>query len=314
MRFIICFLFCLTAFFGMAQTSTYQKLWETNPEFQKPSAVTYDVKNNVYYVANQSKTVLDSGYDFEKDGFISKVSPKGEIITLKWIEGLMDPFDVFVKDNLLYIADSEVLVIADIAQGKVIKQVSAKAFVGKDREPLAIVRDDDLKSTETSEKDIIPPPPPPEINMLSCLAGSPDGSIFVSDYGCSAVYQWKNNKLTLLVRDSRVRTRDNIIWDYPTSRLWVLNFDLIYALSPTDKSMREIAVEPASPLTGIARMQDSYLLINSFEKVFQFKGGELTPLFQGDNECGCHTDIEYANGEIVILNAKLNKLTSYKRQ
>jgi hypothetical protein len=314
MRIAIYFLFCLWSLPGVAQTSGYQKLWETRADFKQPYAVAYDKKNNVYYVANKNKSVLDDGYDYSKrnDGFISKVSPKGEIIALKWIEGLTDPADLFVKDNQLFVADDEFLVIVDIAQGKIIKQVSAEGLVNTEEASMAIFSlEGNTDSTETMQ----PPPPPPEGTFLSSVTGSPDGNIFIRDHGHKSIYVWKDNKLSLLVRDEeRLDDDSNIIWDEPTSKLWALSFDHISAISPKDKSISTLPADAAAPAMGIVRTQDAYLIVSSFNVVFQLKAGKLSELFPAGEKCGCKTDIEVANGEIVVLNSNLNKLISYKRR
>ena len=59
----------------------------------------------------------------EGDGFISKVSAKGEILELRWITGLQDPKGLFVAGDKLFVTDVTELVEMDIEKGEILEQI-----------------------------------------------------------------------------------------------------------------------------------------------------------------------------------------------
>ena len=61
--------------------------WSTDSVLKVPESVCYDVTEDILYVSNIE------GKPTEKDGkgFISKVSPEGEVLDLKWVTGIDAP-------------------------------------------------------------------------------------------------------------------------------------------------------------------------------------------------------------------------------
>lgn len=311
MRFPFFLPLLLISFLSFGQRPTYHKIWESSAAFVKPRAVIYDHTHNVFYVSNMNLTLMDSGYSWEKrnDGFISKLSAKGEIIALKWIDGLLDPAGMFLKDNFLYIADSEFLVIVDVIQGKVIKRISAKNL-RKDTPASTPIYEEGSKATGKPS----PPPAPPRMNMLTSVTGSPDGSIFIRDFGYKSIYRWRNNQLTQVIDNDQLVGYGKIIWNEEKEALWAVSYKSILQLVPDDKykMTRTIDLELANPAIGIVKMKNYYLLVTDSNEVYKYQYAELTELFKAADPCECHTDIEVANDEIVVLDSKLNKIMSFK--
>ena len=108
--FLSCLVLAVTN--SHADTENFRELWRTEG-FSNPESVIYDQENNVLYITNVN------GSPVEKDGngFISRVSMDGEIITLEWITGLNAPKGMAIIDNRLYVADIDALVEIDITQG-----------------------------------------------------------------------------------------------------------------------------------------------------------------------------------------------------
>ncbi|GAB2769722.1 SMP-30/gluconolactonase/LRE family protein [Salinimicrobium soli] len=108
--FLLIFLLTFTA---NAQKNTAFRQVEG---FSHPESVVLDHQKELLYVSNMA--------DKEKgDGFISKVSPEGEILKKKWITGLDDPKGLHVHGDTLYVSDVTVLVIMDNKKGTVIKKL-----------------------------------------------------------------------------------------------------------------------------------------------------------------------------------------------
>lgn len=96
-----------------------EKVWSTDTLLRTPESVLYEEKQNIIYVSN-----INSGSS-EKDGngFISKVSPQGDIIALKWVTGLNAPKGMGIHNDTLYVTDIDELVIIDIEKAQIVKKV-----------------------------------------------------------------------------------------------------------------------------------------------------------------------------------------------
>ncbi|MBT3383614.1 MAG: gluconolaconase [Prolixibacteraceae bacterium] len=94
-------------------------LWESDTLVRTPESVLFDIERNILYVSN-----INSG-PWEKDGngFISKMDMSGNVIDLKWIEGLSAPKGMGILGNSLFIADIDELVEANIETGKIINKI-----------------------------------------------------------------------------------------------------------------------------------------------------------------------------------------------
>ncbi len=87
--------------------------------FSHPESVVYDEDRDVLYVSN-------IGESDTEDGFISRVSFDGEILELKWIEGLKDPKGLLVDGNKLYVTAVDQFVEMDIEKGEITKRHKIK--------------------------------------------------------------------------------------------------------------------------------------------------------------------------------------------
>jgi sugar lactone lactonase YvrE len=88
--------------------------------FASPESVLYDPAGDVYLVSNING--FPSGVD--NNGFISKVSPEGKVLELKWIAGgdkgvkLDAPKGMAIAGDTLYVADITVVRMFDLKTGK----------------------------------------------------------------------------------------------------------------------------------------------------------------------------------------------------
>lgn len=113
--------FFLILFFVGWQTysQSLQLKWTSDTLLRVPESVYFDSRANVLYVSN-----ID-GKSNEKDGkgFISRVSPEGEILSLEWAGGLDAPKGMGVYKGNLYVADLTRVAVIDIASGKLTSSV-----------------------------------------------------------------------------------------------------------------------------------------------------------------------------------------------
>src|SRR5690606_13920351 len=120
---------------------------------QVPESVLHDVTSDTYLVSNINGAPLDK----DDNGFISKLSPEGQVITLQWIDGaaadveLNAPKGLGISNGTLYVADIDVIRTFDLATCKPGAQIKVAGA-----------------------------------SFLNDVAVAPDGTVYVSDTGLGA--------------------------------------------------------------------------------------------------------------------------------
>jgi DNA-binding beta-propeller fold protein YncE len=138
------------------QSERLTKLWETKEGLKTPESVLFDPKDNVLYVSN----VNEKPWEKDGNGFISKLSAKGDFIAVKWATGLSAPKGMGIAKGKLYVTDIDELVEIDLATAK----ATARYTV------------DGAKN-------------------LNDVATGPDGAVYVSDSAGRSVFVLKKGKL-----------------------------------------------------------------------------------------------------------------------
>ncbi|MCU0638706.1 MAG: ATP-binding protein [Candidatus Krumholzibacteria bacterium] len=152
------------------------KKWETDRVFKTPESVVYDAERHILYVSN-----ICGGPD-EKDGngFISQLSMKGEIVSLKWIGGLNAPKGMGISGTRLYVADVDELVEIDVEKGKVLARH-----------------------------------PAPGAKFLNDVAVGSGGAVYISDSAESqnAIYRFDGEKVELWARAPSINRPNGLLVD-----------------------------------------------------------------------------------------------------
>ncbi len=132
-----------------------EQTWMTDTVFRTPESVVYDSARNQCYVSN-----INRGAG-EGNGFISRISPDGKILDLKWVEGLKGPKGLAIAHNRLYAADIDQLVEIDMDKGIILQRY--KAFGS---------------------------------SMLNDAASDGQGNVYVSDSDTSIIYEFHDGSLS----------------------------------------------------------------------------------------------------------------------
>jgi DNA-binding beta-propeller fold protein YncE len=81
----------------------------------------FETPESAYYLEGSDQIVVSNiavfGPDGGMDGYMSLVSPDGEMVQKDWVTGLMDPKGMADKDGKLYVADATGLHVIDIESG-----------------------------------------------------------------------------------------------------------------------------------------------------------------------------------------------------
>ncbi len=157
--------------------------------FSTPESVLHDVARDVYYVSsiNGAPTAKDD------NGFISKVSPTGEVLALKFIDGATDsvtlhaPKGMGLVGDRLIVADIDVIRSFDVTTGALLDElpVHGAAFLN------------DVATDGTT--------------VVISDSGLGDGGAHGTLSGSDALYvlDLRNNALTKIVQGTEVLSRAN---------------------------------------------------------------------------------------------------------
>jgi len=142
-------------------------LWQTEPLLEIPESVLYDAQRHIIYVSNISGSPTDKN----GRGFISKLSPEGSVISLKWVTGLNAPKGSGVAGDTLYVADIDNVVKIDIETGR----ITARHHVEK-------------------------------AEFLNDIAVDSSGTVYISDMSAatSAIYRLKDGRLDVWLTDPEI--------------------------------------------------------------------------------------------------------------
>lgn len=99
---------------------TLTEVWRTDTVLLTPESVIYDRKRDILYVTNLNMEPRMK----DANGFISKIDRNGNIIQLRWIEGLSSPKGMAIVGDTLYAADVDEIVAMDINKGEIITKIA----------------------------------------------------------------------------------------------------------------------------------------------------------------------------------------------
>jgi len=108
-------------FMGMDANAIFEypgitKVWEIDQELRMPESAVYDNARNVLYISNFDR------FSAPGQQFISKVTPEGKIISLKWADGFFLPLGMSILKDKLYVVERKNLAEVDLESGKILNR------------------------------------------------------------------------------------------------------------------------------------------------------------------------------------------------
>lgn len=228
--------------------------------FQTPESVQHDITSDTYLVSNINGSPLDK----DDNGFISRLSPEGQVISLKWIDGaaadveLNAPKGIGISNGKLYVADIDVIRTFDATTGKPGAQIKVTGA-----------------------------------GFLNDVAVAPDGTVYVSDTGLKAgkdgalepskkdaIYKVSpQGKLSTFVKGEKLGLPNGLFAD--ATGLWVATWQgSIYHVTP-DGKQEAPQKAPGAQLDGLLQTADGQVLFSSWETSTVYIGGtdgQFSPL------------------------------------
>ena len=149
---------------------TLTAMWDLKGDFAAPESAYYHAASNSVFVSSINGQVLER----DGNGYISRLSPDGKVVSAKWVTGLDAPKGMRSVGNTLWVSDIDDVVSIDITKG----QITARVLVDG-------------------------------AQFLNDLATAPDGTVYVSDSTLSRIYAVKDGKSSVFVEGADLVEQPN---------------------------------------------------------------------------------------------------------
>src|SRR5262245_56878945 len=172
MRYLVAGIVILCSALALAQAEgpTLTPLWDLKGDFAAPESAYYHAASNSVFVSSINGQILDQ----DGNGYISRLSPDGKVVSAKWASGLNAPKGLRSVGNTLWVADIDEVVGMDIGSGKITSRVKVEGAT-----------------------------------FLNDLASSLDGTIYTSDSSGLKIYVVKDGKSSVFVEGADVVEQPN---------------------------------------------------------------------------------------------------------
>ncbi len=240
-----------------------EKVWETRAILSVPESVLYDAGSGFIYVSN----IAGSPSAKDSNGFISKLSREGKILSLRWATGLNAPKGMAIYRGRLYVSDIDRLVEIDLSSGGIVKNY-----------------------------------PAPGAQFLNDVAVDEDGRVYVSDSssGNSVIYRLEKGKMVPWLKDPRIKSPNGIF--YRSGKLYVGSFrdGRIFACDVKTGEIQEVAKAPMG-IDGLILYNSLFILSDWQGKVGVLEKGKFHLLLDLYSQKRNAADLGFIPEEKLIL-------------
>lgn len=208
-----------------------QQVWQAEG-LDGPESAVLDADEGVLYVSN----VNGEAGAADGNGYISKLSLKGEILDQEWATGLDAPKGLALHDGKLYVSDIDKLVVIDTATGEILASHEA-----------------------------------PGATFLNDVSAHEDGRVFVSDMMQNQIWKLEGDQFELWLEDEALGNPNGVLaegdrlllatWGKPKEDFSTDVPGHLKAIDYATKEITDVGDEPVGNLDGIeADGQGGYLV------------------------------------------------------
>lgn len=264
------FFVLITMASAQLQAQTLRKVWESDTLLSKPESAVYDQVSKMLYVSNiNGKYCVKDG-----NGFISKLNLKGEIVDLKWVDGLDSPQGLALFNEKLFVADVDNILEIDTRTAKVIKKYKVENAI-----------------------------------FLNDAASDANGTIFISDCKKNKIHQLQNGQVTVWSSDSLLKSPNGLLCS--GKKLFLLNMGngSTYKIDRKIKMLREFSsgIKNCDGITSDGK--DGFFVSGAWqgEVYYLNRNGEKKLVLDLGNEKTIAADITYIPKAKMLLVPTLYK-------
>lgn len=187
-----------------------------------PESAVLDPEAGVLYVSN----VNGGPTDKDGNGYIAKLSLKGEILEQQWAGGLDAPKGLALHGGRLYVSDIDRLVVIDVASGEIVATYEA-----------------------------------PGATFLNDVTAHEDGRVFVSDMMQNQIWKLEGEQFELWLEDEKLENPNGLMAE--ADRLLVASWGVpnedfstdvpghLKAVDYASKAIESLGGEPVGNLDGL---------------------------------------------------------------
>ena len=258
----------------VSRVPSLTRVWESDT-MMTPESVLFDAANDVLYVSNIGGVPPNKK---DGDGYISKLSPDGKIITLKWATGFDAPKGLGLLGNTLYVTDIDRLKAVDIKTGKTINtwKVTGATF-------------------------------------LNDVATTLDSVVYFTDSDKSTIHELRKGKLSVVKTDTLLGGTNGIYVHGNDLYLAGMNSGNVFQMYMGDQSFKQIASGVGAG-DGIERYQDGWIVSNWNGEIHYIDSdGKVTELLDTQDAKLNTADIEVIEERNLLLIPTFfgNKVVAY---
>lgn len=276
MRFKTILLGILLALASKANCQKLSLIWETDTLLNKPESAIFDSQNKVIYVSSINGEYCTK----DGNGFISKVDLDGNILDLKWVDGLDSPQGMGIFGNSLYVADLDKVVEIDIPK----RQIS-HTF-----------------NTDSAK-------------FLNDISVDEKGIVYISDCFADKIYRIKDRQIEIWLENPLLKRPNGLLAKQDS--LFILNMGdstaYFYNLKEKIFSLLTSGIGNCDGIVGDG--EDGFFVSGAWQgELFHLtSSGEKSLLLDLGKEHVIAADIWYVKNEHLLLIPTLNKtLRAYK--
>ena len=260
----------------LAKAPSLTMVWETDTVLRTAESVLYDQPNNILYVSNIGGVPPNKK---DGDGYISKLSTDGKIITEKWATGFDAPKGMGLLGTTLYVTDIDRIKSVDTRTGKTINTWKV-----------------------------------PGATFLNDVATSSDSVVYFTDSDKSAIHQLKKGRLSVVRIDTVLGGTNGVYVE--GNHLYLAGYQSgnVFDMNLDDQSYQKVAEEiPGGD--GIERYKDGWIVSNWNGEIYHIdKDGKVTKLLDTKADKINSADIEVIEEQDLLLVPTFfgNKVVAYK--
>jgi hypothetical protein len=267
--FILLMLSCNPAANRQKATSVDEKvnyrlelIWESDTLLRTPESVLFDRERDILYVSN----VNMNPWEKDENGFISKMDRSGNIINLKWIEGLHGPKGMGISGNSLFIADIDELVEANIQSGEIVNRIE---LTGQ-----------------------------PQLNDITV---STNGTVYVSGSGSNTIYRLDDDVLTGIFTGDEGERFNGLYWE-EDRMLFITSASSLFREWIFETDEVNFIADGMGHGDGIAPVGDGGYITTSWSGIVFYiaTDGEVTTLLNTVDEGENAADIDFCTEEQIL--------------
>ena len=238
------------------------EVWRTGSDLMTPESVIYDKQRDVFYVSNLNQEPRKK----DQNGFISRMDKDGNILDLRWIEGLSSPKGMAIVGDILYAADVDEIVAMDINKGEIVRKIFIEGA-----------------------------------KMINDISADDNGNLYVSDTDAAKIYLFSDNAITDWLAEG-LNGPNGLLFD--VDRLLVASQgSQDFASVDIETKHRLVLTEGVNRGDGIAftGIPGYYLLSDWVGEIFIINPDNSRSSLINTKEQSNTADIEYLPGENLLL-------------